>query len=601
MPDPATGGIGTSLALTATKKLIEKLIDGAVGAAKDRLVKWKTDARITKLHKRCQAVRKVKTVWQVEKEVDLHEFYYPSRLRHEKKIIPVVQNLSSLPQGHPVLIQGVAGQGKSTFLRYLCATEMKRGESLPLFLELRKYQPAVQFRGHLLAQMEALGFASDQSVLDYLAAAGRLSLFLDGFDETNPSVRSQLIGEIESFHEKYPNVAIVVTSRKDSDIEHSRVFRLLEVDPLKRPDVDQLIKKLMPADPIVNEILEAIKTSDHKIEALLTTPLLVTLLVIVYKAAQRIPSNLPEFYDAMFYLMLFRHDKTKPGFNRFRNCNLDEQGMQKVFETFCVELKIQKAGLEIAHEVAHEAAKSALVESKLDVNPDAFIKDIRSVTCLLNEEDGSLHFLHKSVGEYYSAKHIVRKPDPSVRQFYEKMRGGKWIAWRYELEFLAEIDQYRFLKYFREPELIRLQEALIQASVDKSTLEPALSLIYDGLSLVYATNGELGKDKYYYRYSPAGTWPQWEMRAQLVPLVVSMIPIRIVMKHVENKKLKSRHTLLLGHSATEVELLDLLRTGIAPEHFSTAAAKANDVVVRSLADVQKSLAMLGQTGLIDRV
>ena len=39
-------------------------------------------------------------------------------------------------------MRGIAGQGKSTFLRYLTARELVIGERIPVFVELRRLTPA---------------------------------------------------------------------------------------------------------------------------------------------------------------------------------------------------------------------------------------------------------------------------------------------------------------------------------------------------------------------------------------------------------------------------------------------------------------------------
>jgi len=84
----------------------------------------------------------VKTLWNIDKEVSLFEFYHPARISIDSTTAPVVfKDINTLPSGNNYVIQGTAGQGKSILLRYLygqMAFSTKTERKLPLFIELRK-------------------------------------------------------------------------------------------------------------------------------------------------------------------------------------------------------------------------------------------------------------------------------------------------------------------------------------------------------------------------------------------------------------------------------------------------------------------------------
>ena len=50
-------------------------------------------------------IEMVKTIWQIDRSVNLNEFYYPSKIRVESKKIPV-ESLASFPENSKVVIQG---------------------------------------------------------------------------------------------------------------------------------------------------------------------------------------------------------------------------------------------------------------------------------------------------------------------------------------------------------------------------------------------------------------------------------------------------------------------------------------------------------------
>ena len=83
--------------------------------------------------KRIGMVRKVKTIWQIDKAIDLFDFYCDSYVLVEEKRRKV-SFISDLGPKENVLIQGIAGQGKSILLRFLCSVELSRGEYIPVYL-----------------------------------------------------------------------------------------------------------------------------------------------------------------------------------------------------------------------------------------------------------------------------------------------------------------------------------------------------------------------------------------------------------------------------------------------------------------------------------
>ena len=117
----------TSIILTgvAAKKLVENVITDLYSLAKQEagfhLKKWKAANHADTIYKRIRQLRLVKTIWQIEKEIDLTSFYHPSRVRISDRRI-VVRNLSirmrqrvheisvgSLPPFHRSLLDDLIG------------------------------------------------------------------------------------------------------------------------------------------------------------------------------------------------------------------------------------------------------------------------------------------------------------------------------------------------------------------------------------------------------------------------------------------------------------------------------------------------------------
>ncbi len=119
-------------------------IAAAVSPVRRKMSNWKAESKIEKLYQHIREVRKVKTIWSMDKSVDLAKFYYPtSVILHDElnedffpatKVVKYISNLGD----ENYIVEGTVGQGKSIFFRYLTSQEMYCARRVPIFLELRR-------------------------------------------------------------------------------------------------------------------------------------------------------------------------------------------------------------------------------------------------------------------------------------------------------------------------------------------------------------------------------------------------------------------------------------------------------------------------------
>ena len=195
---------------------------------------------------------------------------------------------------------------------------------------------------------------------------------------------------------------------------------------------------------------------------------MVTLLVLQYKASQKLPRQLSEFYDRLFQTLLQRHDGTKPGFARTRRCNLDDGEYRRVFEMVSMLLKGED-GQCFSSDTIYEAVSKSLSDLELEAKATPYTEDIIRITCLILREGAQHRFIHKSVQEYYAASYVARKPDRWAKSFYGAVLDNReWRKWSQELEFLSEIDAHRYQKYYELPAILEFLDS-DQAKVKEGT------------------------------------------------------------------------------------------------------------------------------------
>ena len=438
---------GKTAGKTAFGRVFSETLTSLKNTAGSLFTKYQIEKSVTKFYTQIGKVRFVKTLWQVDKAVDIGTFYCESHVHIgsiRKKIVSIVD----LGSSGNLVVEGIAGQGKSIFLRYLCSVELVRAEFIPVFLELRRVRKGPGLLDHIKSTLAEFGLKVNLEQLEALLSSGRILLLLDGFDEVDEDNKSWLIDEIEHLAKCYDSVRVIVTSRPQSGIEVSPVFQVVKLSDLAEDEYEAVIFRLLEDSATASDLIKRVQSHGGQVKELLKTPLLVTLLVLIYKASQEIPAQLSDFYDSIFKLLLQRHDGTKPGYRRRRLCRMNDSDYRRVFEALCFLAKKHKQG-PLDHQTINATAQDALKAVNIDEDSEDLLNDIIKITCLIVKDGEEYRFIHKSVQEYYAACFIKSKPDVISKQIYERMfLSSLWSGkWGHELDFLGEIDTYRFRKY----------------------------------------------------------------------------------------------------------------------------------------------------------
>jgi hypothetical protein len=437
---------GKAAGKTAFGRIFSETLTGLKHAAGSLFTKQQIERSVNKFYTKIGRVRLVKTLWQVDKPVDIGTFYCESHvyIGEERKKVISLADFGSISN---VVIEGIAGQGKSIFLRYLCSVELVRSEFIPVFLELRRLRKDLSLHDHIQSTLAEFGLKVNREQLEGLLSSGRILVLLDGFDEVDDDDKSWLIGEIEHLAKCYDSTRIIVSSRPQSGIEVSPVFHVIKLSDLMADEYQAVIYRLLDDKIIAADLIKRVQSHGGQVKELLKTPLLVTLLVVIYKASQEIPAQLSDFYESLFKLLLQRHDGTKPGYRRRRLCTINDSDYRRAFEALCYFAKKHKQGL-WKHELISATAEEALKAVDIEEDSESFLNDIIKITCLIVKDGEEYRFIHKSVQEYYAACYIKNKPDIVSRKIYERMFSSPAsYKWNHELQFLGEIDTYRFFKY----------------------------------------------------------------------------------------------------------------------------------------------------------
>lgn len=466
--------------LPSPEKALSNVIDDLYSYLKSQaLIRIKRADIQRKLPALCdyiENVRLVKTLWQIDKAVDVESFYCDShvvlrRTRGKKTYRKRIDFVADLNSHDNFVIQGIAGQGKSILLRHLFVNQTLVGTHIPIFIELRRIQSNETLLTHISRFLRILDLPSDDALTQILLKSGKFMFFLDGFDEIPHDQMPSILNELEYLTSISRSCQFIVTSRLNSPVAMSPLFNVVLLDDLRGNEYQKVIRKLSDTKKYAGAVIARVRAQEPGVSELLCTPLLVTLLLVSYKSYQAIPIQLSDFYESIFMNLLQRHDGTKPAFSRPRKCSLNDNQYRHVFDAFCFESKKQDSKV-FEYQQIYSFADKAM--SLLDINEDvdAYIQDIKNITCLLLEESNQYRFIHGTVQEYYSASFIRSLPEPSALKFYQAcLDPHKAYHWSQELAFLTDIDSYRHTKYFLLP--LCSSSMGYEQEVDPTFLHPA--------------------------------------------------------------------------------------------------------------------------------
>jgi len=455
----------SAAAIKLAQKLAEELAKYATGKATLAIKEMSNKKVLRNIASNLIAIDKVKTLVHSEKEVSLSSIYYPSRIAYDGGRSVKIECISELPSSGNYIIQGTIGQGKSFFLRYLCLSQLKdSGNAFPIFLELKTLAENDDLLHFIQEGFRDFGLQIDNDLFELYARSGRFVLLLDAFDELPEAAITDVVKTLEQLTRRYPALRIFVTSRPDSALHPSAAFRILKLERLQTTDHEPFLAKLTQDSEHAKKMKKAIRSSP-RIEQLLSTPLLLTLLTRYYNSDLSVPNNEAEFYQRLFEVLLYRHDLSKAGYKRQRHTKLGEREIRELFEAFCFATRREGKG-QLTKGDFYRALEAAKASTKIAVDSDLFMKDVVKVACLMQEEGNTIQFIHKSVQEFYAAAFILHSAERVAEKFLGSMvTTGRWQKWRQEIHFLSIVEPYRYCRFFLQPSLVQFMS---EAGVSRS-------------------------------------------------------------------------------------------------------------------------------------
>ena len=461
----------------ALNKSVDNLIDLAKNELKERFQKWKAKGELEKLKENIRQVGQICTTASRQAST-VDEIYYPAKTKHGSGSRTIISTDDLFPDNIRIaLIQGTAGQGKSVFLRYLCLRDLDYSGKIPLFIELRKIDHQIDLMVLIRTQLKIIGLEDNlvDPAIDTMLRSGSIRLYLDGLDEIKREHALETKEKINLLINKHSKLQIALTSRPGAlsqnliDMPHMQQY---EIAPLTEKDHSGFFTKIGTPKETKERLITSIEKSSAQIKNLLSTPLMLTLLVLTCGQKQDLPDTLPEFYDSLFNLLSSMHDGTKPGYTRQKATNLSNPELETLFRAFSYASKELIGKTSLNHTQFESALQAALKITDLKCTAEGFRTDITETVCLMVKDGVDTTFTHKSIQEYYTASFIHRIEDDEVaKQVLQSIEGENLFSWINELRFLEDFQNLAYEKFIGIPHSEQLTDQIYLAGRKK----PAIS------------------------------------------------------------------------------------------------------------------------------
>ncbi|MGS6583109.1 NACHT domain-containing protein [Vibrio diabolicus] len=355
-------------------------------------------------------------------------------------------------QNEITIIEGKAGQGKTTLLRYIAYTLLEKGNKLPVFISLRNIDFSDRSKSPLLYVMDELSHIGinipSEEVMVQLLTHNYFEILLDGFDEVKHDQQVQAEQFVTALHFKF-NAPILITSRPGTSIIYTVGSRVAVLQDLTEHKVRKLILKNRYIQSDEKEYLVEILDTRPELSAIMISPILVDIFISVYPHLKRDPTTLIEFYSELFLALASKHDKLK-SLKRDSHSDLTVNELERLFKGISLNATFNTGPSMTERELSDMTEKVAS-DLGLYTKGQAHT-DIIDRTSLIIKDGDSCQYIHKSVMEYHAAAYML---DRTKTDDFKESAYQYFVQFEVEIKqvliFLKELDKENFYLKYCEP------------------------------------------------------------------------------------------------------------------------------------------------------
>jgi len=347
-----------------------------------------------------------------------------------------------------LMILGKPGAGKTTFLKHLamqCIGGNFQSDRVPLFITLKEFaetngQPdLLTFIDRLVNPTHPVGALHAiplhiETPTHQILENGHALILLDGLDEVRETDASRVLRQIQQFSERYSRNTFVITCRIAAREYTFQQFTEVEVADFDDKQIAEVSGKWFryKQDQVKAErFLQQLK-DNPPIRDLASSPLLLTLLCLVFEDSGDFPANRAELYQTGVDVLLKKWD-TKRNIERDqiykklslkRKEDLLSQIAWRTFEAGNYFFK-QKDVEQQIREFIENLPGASTDEETLNLDSEAVLKSIEAQHGLFVERAYRIYsFSHLTFHEYFAAREAKEKSQ--FTQLTQHLTDKRW-------------------------------------------------------------------------------------------------------------------------------------------------------------------------------
>jgi predicted NACHT family NTPase len=354
-----------------------------------------------------------------------------------------------------LMILGKPGAGKTTFLKYLalqCIEGMFKPHLIPLFITLKDFAEAdnqPSLIDYIIQLFKSYGIESDTKIkkglwdsmvhggdtpVEVLLRQGRFVILLDGLDEVKEADSSRILQQIQGFSNQFAKNLFAITCRIAAREYTFDKFTEVEVSDFDDRQILTFTQQWFQTkgDSINAEnFIDKLK-QEPSIRELATSPILLTLLCLVFSESGSFPSNRSELYKEGLDVLLkkwdakrnIQRDQVYQKLSLKRKEDLLSQMALDTFEKGKYLFK-QKEAEQYITQYIRNLTDANTDEDSLQLDSEAVLKSIESQHSLLVERARGIYsFSHLTFHEYFTARKIVASANCDV--LIQKVTNSRW-------------------------------------------------------------------------------------------------------------------------------------------------------------------------------
>jgi predicted NACHT family NTPase len=286
-----------------------------------------------------------------------------------------------------LMVLGGPGVGKSTFLRKVGLEALRtlgrrdfagkdpgnllvpqaifyQHPCIPVMLELRQFdKPDISIKAVIAEELETCGFPHPEDLTELFLKNGKLLVLLDGLDEVPSATLNHAITEIENLVDRYSTNRYIASCRVAAyTFGGFRRFKDVAMAAFEDEQIEQFIKNWFQKSRdlevgTAERCWELLNSKDYQAaKELAQTPLLLTLLCVVYDEFQDFPKKRHALYGEALDVLLRKW--------------ASEKRIQRnpIYQELSAELEL---------DMLAEIAYTSFVDDQLFFSKDRLIKQIR--------------------------------------------------------------------------------------------------------------------------------------------------------------------------------------------------------------------------------